>query len=107
MNGVDEAGLAGLTGPVNNHFKRLVGFALLSSAFAAGISVSQNRGLSNYGYQTNGQLAAAAVGQQMGEFGRKITERNLNRPPTIQILAGTRFNVRVDRDIVFVAPYRQ
>lgn len=106
MNGVDADGLAGLTGSVNNHYKRLIGFALLSSAFAAGITVSQNRNSSAYGYPSNGELAAAAVGQQMGEFGRKITERNLNRPPTIQILAGTRFNVRVDRDIIFVSPYK-
>jgi len=39
----------------------------------------------------------------MGEFGRQITERNLNRPPTIQLKPGTRFNVRVNRDMIFVA----
>ena len=43
MNGVDDTGAAGLTGPVNNHFRRLIGFALLSSAFSAGIEVSQTR----------------------------------------------------------------
>jgi type IV secretory pathway VirB10-like protein len=106
MNGVDGDGSAGLTGQVNNHYKRLIGFALLTSAFAAGIEVSQtHNNASPYGYPTAGQMAGTAVGTQMGEFGRRITERNLNRPPTIQLKPGTRFNVRVDRDIVFTAPF--
>jgi len=106
MNGVADDGSAGLTGQVNNHYKRLIGFALLSSAFAAGIEVSQARNNAGpYGYPTAGQTAGAAVGTQMGEFGRRITERNLNRPPTIQLKPGARFNVRVDRDIVFSAPF--
>ncbi len=88
--------------------KQLIGFALLSSAFAAGIAVSQNRGsgTANFGYPSAGEVAGAAVGQQMGEFGRKVTERNLNRPPTIQLPPGTRFNIRVDRDIVFTEPFK-
>ena len=106
MNGVDSDGSAGLTGPVNNHYKRLIGFAILSSAFAAGIEVSQtHNNNAAYGHPTAGQMAAAAVGTQMGEFGRQITERNLNRPPTILLKPGTRFNVRVNRDIIFVAPF--
>ena len=107
MNGVDDSGNAGLTGPVNNHYRRLIGFALLSSAFAAGIEVSQTRNSSAYGYPTAGQTAGAAVGQQMGEFGRKMANLNLNRPPTVQLKPGTRFNVRVDRDIVFLGPWRE
>jgi type IV secretory pathway VirB10-like protein len=80
--------------------------AVLSSAFAAGIEVSQtHNNAAPYGYPTAGQMAGAAVGAQMGEFGRRITERNLNRPPTIQLKPGTRFNVREDRDIVFAAPF--
>ena len=102
MSGADADGGAGLTGKVNNHFKRLIGFALLSSAFAAGIEVSQQRSSSNaYGYPSSGQVVGQAVGQELGEFGRKITARNLNRQPTIKLLPGTRFNVRVDRDMVF------
>jgi len=108
MNGVADDGSAGLTGRVNNHYKRLIGFALLSSAFAAGIEVSQTHSNAGpYGYPTARQMAGVAVGTQMGEFGRKVTERNLNRPPTIQLQPGTRFNVRVDRDIVFTAPFHQ
>ena len=106
MNGLDADGSAGVTGRVNYHYKRMIGFALLSSAFAAGIQVSQNRNNAGaYGYPSAGEMVGAAVGQQMSEFGRKITERNLNRPPTIQVNAGTRFNVRVDRDIVFTEPF--
>jgi type IV secretory pathway VirB10-like protein len=106
MNGVDANGSAGVTGHVDNHFKRLIGFALLSSAFASGIEVSQSHNNSANGYPSLGQAAGSGIGVQMGEFGRKITERNLNRPPTIQLMPGTRFNVRVDRDIEFAEPAR-
>ncbi|MCU1329726.1 MAG: hypothetical protein JWN34_5096 [Bryobacterales bacterium] len=107
MNGVEANGSGGLAGHVNNHFKRLIGFSMLSSVFAAGIQISQNRNNSGtVGYPSASEAVGTAVGQQMGEFGRKITERNLNRPPTIQLLPGTRFNVRVDRDIIFAEPAR-
>jgi type IV secretion system protein VirB10 len=37
--------------------------------------------------------------------GVEITRRNLNVQPTIKVPAGYRFNVRVNQDIVFDAPY--
>jgi hypothetical protein len=41
----------------------------------------------------------------MSETGSAITRRNLNVQPTIKIPPGYRFTVRVDRDILFDAPY--
>ena len=35
----------------------------------------------------------------------EITRRNLNIQPTIKIREGYRFNVRVNRDMLFDAPY--
>ena len=49
--------------------------------------------------------ASAAVGQQLGELGSEMTRKNLNIPPTFKVPVGYRFNVRVNRDILFDAPY--
>jgi len=35
-----------------------------------------------------------------------VTRRNLNIQPTIKVPIGYRFNVRVNRDLLFEAPYR-
>jgi type IV secretion system protein VirB10 len=106
MVGQDAAGMAGLHDKVDNHYKRLAGFALLTSIFSAGIELSQNRSNTNLLVQpTVGQSVSQSVGQQMGELGAEITQRNLNIQPTIKISTGYRFNVRVNKDLLFDAPY--
>jgi type IV secretion system protein VirB10 len=56
-------------------------------------------------YPSAGELAGAAVGQQATQLGAEVTRRNLNIQPTIKVPAGYKFNVRVNRDIWFDAPY--
>jgi type IV secretory pathway VirB10-like protein len=43
--------------------------------------------------------------QQLGQLGTEITSKNLSVQPTIRIPVGYRFHVRVNRDILFEAPY--
>jgi type IV secretion system protein TrbI len=106
MVGDDAKGNAGFRFQVDNHYKRLVGMALLTSLFAAGIEISQRRDNNSVlTTPTAGQTATAAVGQQLGELGVEVTRRNLNVQPTIKIPIGYRFNVRVNRDMLFDAPY--
>jgi type IV secretion system protein VirB10 len=109
MTGTDTAGNAGFRSGVDNHYKRLIGFAALSSLFSAGVELGQNGGGGGGSVLQGpnaGQTVSAAVGQQLGELGVEITRRNLNIQPTIHIPIGYRFNVRVGRDILFDAPYR-
>jgi type IV secretion system protein TrbI len=108
MAGYDAKGNSGFRSEVDNHYKRLIGFAVLTSLFSAGIELAQNGtgGTSALQTPTAGQTVSAAVGQQLGELGAEITRRNLNVQPTIKIPIGYRFNVRVNHDIVFDAPYR-
>ena len=47
----------------------------------------------------------ARVGQELSETGAQITRRNLNVQPTIKVPVGYKFTVRVNRDILFEAPY--
>jgi len=105
MMGQDIQGMAGFHDKVDNHYKRLVGFALLTSVFTAGIELSQRQNTSLLSTPTVGQTASSAVGQQLGELGTKITRKNLSIQPTVKIPIGYRFNVRVNRDILFETPY--
>jgi type IV secretion system protein TrbI len=104
LNGQDVRGLSGFRDKVDNHYLRLLGFALMTSAFAAGIELSQNQ--SNNGFTlTPSQAVSQAVGQQVGELGTEITRRNLNIQPTVKISIGYRFTIRVRKDLIFDKPY--
>ena len=41
----------------------------------------------------------------MSQTGAMITRRNLNVQPTVKVPVGYKFTVRVNRDILFDAPY--
>ena len=105
MVGQDANGFSGFRDKVDRHYKRLLGFAVLTSLFAAATEISQNQNRSLLTTPSAGQVAGGAVGQQASELGTQVTRRNLNVQPTIKIPVGYRFNVRVNRDIVFDFAY--
>jgi type IV secretory pathway VirB10-like protein len=88
-----------------HHYLRIVGFSVLTSMFTAAFDISQRTNQSALTYPTPAQTAGSAVGQELSETGAEITRRNLNVQPTIKVPAGYRFVVRVNRDILFEAPY--
>jgi type IV secretion system protein VirB10 len=101
-------GAVGLKDKVDNHIGRLLAGVAMTSAFAAGIQISQNRtgGNSTLSYPSNAQLAGAAAGQQAAQLGEQITTRNLNVQPTIKIRPGYVFDVRVMKSVIFPGPYK-
>jgi type IV secretory pathway VirB10-like protein len=107
MVGLDAHGNAGLRDKVDRHYRRLFGFAALSSLFTAGFELSQRR---SYGsgvvYPSAADTASAAVGREVSQTGAMLTRQNLNVQPTVKVPAGSKFNVRVNRDILFEAPYQ-
>jgi type IV secretion system protein VirB10 len=105
MIGQDAHGFSGFRDKVDRHYTRLIGFAVLTSLFAAASQISQNQNRSLLTYPSPAQVAGSAVGQQASDLGAQITRRNLNVQPTIKVGVGYRFNVRVNRDILFDAPY--
>jgi type IV secretion system protein VirB10 len=105
MIGQDAHGYSGFRDKVDHHYKRLIGFAVLTSLFAAASEISQNQNRSLLTYPSPAQLVGSAVGQQASDLGAQITRRNLNVQPTIKVAVGYRFNVRVNRDILFDGPY--
>ena len=111
MPGTDGAGMAGLTGDVNNHYLRTFGSALLMSLITAGAAYSQQphnaAAPQGYGYQqTASGTLSAALGQQLGAAGSALLMKNLNVAPTIEVHAGYRLNVVVTKDLTFDGPYR-
>lgn len=105
MIGQDVHGFSGFRDKVDRHYKRLVGFAVLTSLFAAASEIAQNQNRSLLTYPSPAQVAGSAAGQQAADLGAQITRRNLNVQPTIKVAIGYRFNVRVNRDILFDGPY--
>jgi type IV secretion system protein VirB10 len=105
MIGQDAHGFSGFREKVDRHYRRLIGFAVLTSLFAASAEVAQSRNRTLLTYPSPGEVTASAAGQEVSEVGAQITRRNLDVQPTIKIPVGYRFNVRVNRDIVLEAPY--
>ena len=105
MVGLDAHGNAGLRDKVDRHYKRLLGFSVLTSMFTAAFAISQQRNQSILVNPNPGQIAAGAVGEEVSQTGSQITRRNLNVQPTIKVPAGYRFTVHVNRDILFESPY--
>jgi type IV secretion system protein VirB10 len=105
MQGLDSRGNSGLRDKVDHHYTRIVGFSVLTSVFTAAFEISQRTNQSTLTYPSPAQTAGSAVGQELSQTGAQITHRNLNVQPTIKVPAGYKFNVRVNRDILFEAPY--
>ena len=97
---------AGLRHDVDNHYKRLLGFGLLTSAFSAAFQLSQTRRGTVLGYPSPAETAGSAVAGNISQLGADVTRRNLNIQPTIKVPVGYRFSVRVNRDMLFELPYR-
>jgi type IV secretory pathway VirB10-like protein len=105
MVGLDSHGNAGLREKVDRHYARMLGFSALTSLFTAAFEISQRRNQSVLAYPSPGEAASSAVGRELSQTGSQITRRNLNVQPTIKVPVGYKFTVRVNRDILFEAPY--
>lgn len=106
MSGQDAKGMAGLRDKVDNHHGRLFGMGALTSLFAAAGQLTVNRRNNVFSYPSAQELAGQAAAQNMAQIGAEATRRNLSVQPTIKVDIGYRFNVRVNRDLLFDAPYR-
>lgn len=107
MNGTDQAGYSGMTDLVNNHYLRLFTSSFLLSVISAGITYSQDKYTSK---NENGTTASSAMaqsfGNQMGNTGIQMIQKNMNISPTLEIRPGFKINVMVTKDIVFSKPYQ-
>lgn len=109
MPGADQGGYGGFHDQVDNHYFRIFGSAMLMSAISAGTQLSQPNTANSNGANTAptaSQVLAGALGQQLGQAGTTLLQKNLNIQPTITIRNGYRFNVMVTKDMLFAGAYR-
>lgn len=99
MPGTDMGGYAGFYDNVNNHYLRIFGNGLLLSVFSAGIQLSQPQASNGENYNSS-QIIAGSLGQQMGQLGMQMAQRNMNIQPTLEIRPGYEFNIMVTKDIL-------
>ncbi len=105
MAGLDAQGNAGLRDKVDHHYKQLFGVAVLTTIFDAALAVTQSRQQSVLLYPSPAQETEGAAGREVSQLGTQMARKNLNVQPTIKVPAGYKFNVRVNRDILFEEPY--
>ncbi|MCP3993525.1 MAG: hypothetical protein GY722_00465 [bacterium] len=105
MPGADLAAMAGVRDQVKNHFVRTFGSALLLSAVSAATQLSQPQESADGGAPSARQIAAAALGQELGQVTAEITRRNIDLQPTLVIRPGYLFNIEVTADLALPGPY--
>lgn len=106
MPGTDGVGYAGFKDQVNNHYLRIFGSALIMSAIVAGTAYSQRDAGSAFGRQNAGSIMSQSLGQQLGLVTASLIRKNMNISPTLEIRPGYRFNIIVNKDMVFNKPYQ-
>jgi type IV secretion system protein VirB10 len=106
--GLDQSGYSGLTGKVNEHWDRMIKTALLATLFVTGaemISPRENRLFSNNQAKSPGEIASEQAANSILDMSSKLMNKNMDIQPTITIRPGRRFNIFVEKDIVFPDPY--
>jgi type IV secretion system protein TrbI len=68
MIGQDSHGAAGFRDKVDRHYRRLVGFAVLTSMFAAASDLAQSHNRTLLTYPSAGEAAASAVGREVSDL---------------------------------------
>lgn len=102
----DAAGASGLTGRVNRHYWQAFGNAMMLAVVGGSLSYAASRGRQGgaFGYPTPGEVMAGSVATELSRVATEILRGSVMRRPTIQIPAGTRFNVFMNGDLA-LAPF--
>ena len=104
MAGADPTGATGVEDQVDNHWGQLAKGIVLSTFLSVGVSATQDAQARSSGqYVVNS--AASGAASDVNSAGQRITNRDLNRQPTLHIRQGDQVRVMVDRDII-LEPYR-
>jgi type IV secretion system protein VirB10 len=104
MGGADLTGASGLHDRVNQHFGDILKGILLSTLISIGASSAESASTTSSG-STVLNNAGSGIANSATQTGDRITDRQLNRQPTIEIRAGWALRVIVSKDMV-LEPYR-
>ncbi|WP_257169671.1 TrbI/VirB10 family protein [Bradyrhizobium sp. SRS-191] len=102
--GADAGGYSGLSDEVDNHWKQLVGAALLSTLLSVGSEVNggANQNTNNAAII---QALRQGFGNAMSQTGQQFVRQQINTQPTLTVRPGFPVRVIVNRDLV-LEPYR-
>jgi type IV secretion system protein VirB10 len=106
--GTDMAGYSGIKGKVDNHYGQLLTAALFTSVFTAAADIaSGNDGSTGDSDRKSAKdILVETTGTVIANTGARLAQRALDIQPTITIRPGSRFNVMVTQDVVFLSPWR-
>lgn len=115
MPGTDIEGYAGFYDEVDNHYWKIFGSSFIMGVITAAMQYSQNNTNANVqsgglGF-TNpdpsvGQTLSGSLGQQLGQTGLSLAQKNINIQPTLIVKPGYPFNVMITADMV-LRPYKK
>jgi len=100
--GTDIEGYSGFYDQVDNHYFRLFGASFIMGIITGAMQYSQNNTNNNAPLGANptvGQTMAGSLGQQMGQTGMMVTQKNLNVAPTIVIRPNYPFSLLITSDL--------
>lgn len=97
MAGIDASGQSGFSDKVDRHLLRTFGSAALIASFGAGMGLA----LPNDPNPGIGDAARRSFSETFGRLAERTISKNLDVQPTLTIRPGYRFNILVDRDLVF------
>lgn len=100
-------GTLGVPGRVDRRWGEQVRTAVLLSLVGAGLQLSQPQRSGDFSQAADpGQVAAGAVGLELGRLSQRVLERLVDLPPTVTLSPGARVHMLTTRDLVFDRPYR-
>lgn len=103
MTAADPTGAAGLSDRVNDHFGQLAKGIVLSTLLSMGVSSTQDAQARSSGTLVLNS-GASGLANEAESVGSRLTNRDLNRQPTIEIRQGAQVRVLVDKDMI-LEPY--
>jgi type IV secretion system protein VirB10 len=103
--GTDVGGYSGIKGRVDNHYGQLLTAVLFSSVFAALADVAAGD-TSDNDKKSAKDVLLETTGVTIANVGARLAERALDIQPTIMIKPGSRFNVMVQQDVVFMQSWK-
>jgi type IV secretion system protein VirB10 len=103
--GTDIGGYSGIKGRVDNHYGQLLNAVLFSSVFASLADIAAGD-TSDNDKKSAKDILVETTGVTIANVGARLAERALDIQPTIVIKPGSRFNVMVQQDVVFLQPWK-
>jgi type IV secretion system protein TrbI len=100
MAGIDQAGEAGFKDQVDRHLLRTFGSAALIAVIGTGMDLALPDGQGT-SFSDPSDAARRSFSETFGRLAEQTITRNMDVQPTLTIRPGYRFNILVDRDLVF------